>query len=75
MDFSSKTTINDEYHSEWYLLYFKITVIDAGNCSCSAFLEYSIHEVLALIYRQESQITSKQGERLADFSSGKITFV
>jgi hypothetical protein len=76
-DFASRPNINDRVSTRNGRIVFKITVDDSGRVVQAVPLEYNVSNDVLAYYRQVvNQISfKKQGGAVADFSSGKITFI
>ncbi|MCH7412277.1 energy transducer TonB [Belliella sp. R4-6] len=77
-DFASKPNIRDNVSSRNGRIVFKITVDDSGKIVQAIPLEYNVsNEVLAYYRTVVNQVSFKRqsGNRTADYSSGKITFI
>ncbi|NVJ86080.1 MAG: energy transducer TonB [Algoriphagus sp.] len=76
-DFAARPNINDRVSSRNGRIVFKITVDDSGRVVQAVPLEYNVsNEVLAYYRQVVNQVSFKrQGGPVADFSTGKITFI
>lgn len=77
-DFASKPNIRDNVSSRNGRIVFNITVDDSGKIVQAIPLEYNVsNEVLAYYRTVVNQVSFKRqsGNRTADYSSGKITFI
>lgn len=76
-EFGNRPNINDRVSTRNGRIVFKITVDDAGRVVQAVPLEYNVsNEVLAYYRQVVNQISfKKQGAAVADFSTGKITFI
>lgn len=77
-DFAAKPNINDQVSTRSGRIVFKITVDDSGRVVQAVPLEYNVsNEVLAYYRQVVNKVSFKRqgGTAVADFSSGKITFI
>ncbi|MCS5489626.1 energy transducer TonB [Algoriphagus limi] len=76
-DFAARPNINDRVSSRNGKIVFRITVDDSGRVVQAVPLEYNVsNEVLAYYRQVVNQVSFKrQGGPVADFSTGKITFI
>ncbi|MGM0946115.1 MAG: energy transducer TonB [Bacteroidota bacterium] len=76
-DFAARPSINDKVSTRNGRIVFKITVDDSGRVVQAVPLEYNVSNDVLAYYRQVVNQVSfkKQGGDVADFSSGKITFI
>lgn len=76
-DFAARPNINDRVSSRNGKIVFKITVDDSGRVVQAVPLEYNVSNEVLAYYRQVVNHVSfkRQGGAVADFSTGKITFI